>query len=110
MRVIVEFDPTKAVVNVMGPTATTEGEPPTQLMVMPTVQEAALYAGAYAGIDPEQREGAVQATIERVALEAGAFAGIAPEQGHFAVRPQSTDVSGADATESTPTPIIVDRL
>ncbi len=83
MRVMVEFNPTKGVVKVMSP-ASTEGESLIQPVAIPTVQGAALDAGAYAGIALGERPSAA--------------------------RPQSATASSATATESTPTPTIVDRF
>jgi len=111
MKIMIELDSTAGAVKVTIPTSA-EGE----VAAQPTVQPAALDAGASragVGEGPSAERAVVtqtaaQSAVQGAAQNAGAYGGIAPGEGPSAVRPQSTNASSSAATESTPTPIIVD--
>lgn len=114
MGITIEVNPTGTIKITSAPSA--EGEIALLALAQPTVRGAAQNAGAFGGIAPAgtpSAEGAgVTQTAETIVQDAtqnaGAFGGIAPAGAPSAVSPQSTSASNFAATESTPTPIIVD--
>ena len=114
MRVMIEFDPMAGTAKVTLPTFARE-----EAVIQTAITGAAQDAGAYTEIAPGEgppvevavaAPTATQAVVEGAAQDAGAYTEIGPEERPSVVEPQSTTASNATATESTPTPTIIDRF